>query len=293
MKALVLIDNLYTQYGLNGKEEDGILFLPMMKKELKNKGIRAIRKIHMSLLLPFKEIWLYKWQNVINQYETIILADAGNTYNVAKYIHTRWPDKRIIIWYRNSVKAAQIKPEKINRDICELWSFDKTDCKKYNMSYNPQFYMRNRKYQEKEKDFDAFFVGQDKGRMEILNEMKRALDNEGLKNQFCIVGVNSKRLSYNEVLDYISRSKVIIDCKCDWQEGITLRPLEAMFYQKKLITNCLDIASAPYYRNTNIFLRGKDDIRKLPEFIKTDYEKIPAEVINEYDITGWIRRFYS
>lgn len=147
-RTLVLIDSLYKQYGLDGKEKNGILFLPMMKDELTNKFLRIIRKLHLSINIPGRSIWLFNWYKIIDKYDTIILADAGNTYNVARYIHEYWPQKRIIIWFRNSVKAT-ISPEKANRTYCELWSFDENDCKKYGMQFNPQFYMRNSKYREK------------------------------------------------------------------------------------------------------------------------------------------------
>ena len=94
-RTLVLIDSLYKQYGLDGKEKNGILFLPMMKDELTNKFLRIIRKLHLSINIPGRSIWLFNWYKIIDKYDTIILADAGNTYNVARYIHEYWPQKRI------------------------------------------------------------------------------------------------------------------------------------------------------------------------------------------------------
>lgn len=290
-KTLVLIDSLFYQYNLDGKEKRDVLFLPMMKNEINNKIVRAVRKAHLSSFLCLKEIWMYKWLKIIDKYQVVILADTGNAYNIAKYIRHKWRDKRIIIWYRNSVSAAVIKPENIDRKVCELWSFDKEDCMRYNMDYNPQFYMRNGKYVEKKIEYDAFFVGQDKGRLKLLNDIESKLNENGLKSKFCIVGVNSDRLSYNEVIDYISQSKVIIDCQCDWQEGITLRPLESIFYCKKLITNNPDIISTSYYNRNNIFIWGKDDINELSNWFQTDFEPISRDIIDEYDLYGWIRRF--
>ena len=289
-KTLVLIDNLYYQYGLNGKEENGVLFLPMMKKELTNKAERLVRKVHMSSIFPNKQIWLNEWCKVIIDYDTIILADAGNTFNVVRYIHKNWPDKRLIVWYRNSVKAT-VSPGEIDRSICELWSFDKDDCEKYKMQYNPQFYMRNRKYQENSIEYDAFFVGQDKGRLKILSEMQETLELQGLKCKFCIVGTNCKRLAYDEILDYISKSRMIVDCQCDWQKGITLRPLEALFYQKKLITNNRSIRNSDYYNPFNIFIWGEDNKEKINNMLSTPYKSVEENIIHNYDLFSWIRRF--
>ena len=50
-KTLVLIDSLYEQYGLDGAERNGILFLPMLRGRVENRALRARRKLHLSLPL--------------------------------------------------------------------------------------------------------------------------------------------------------------------------------------------------------------------------------------------------
>jgi hypothetical protein len=289
-KTLVLIDNLYRQYGFDGIEKNDILFLPMLKKEYSNKAIRILRKIHLSSNLPGKSVWLGDWENYIDDYNTVILADAGNTFNVIRYIHYRYPSKRIIIWYRNSVSASTSPTEEIKK-YCEIWSFDKADCNKFGMRYNPQFYAANKKYKDHIPVYDAYFIGQDKGRLKILMEMEAELKKQGLKTKFCIVGVNSERKSYDTVLEDISKSRIIVDCQCDWQNGITLRPMEALFYHKKLITNNIEVVNADYYRPENIFIWGKDNPLELKQFTYSKYLPVSDEIIDNYDMSGWVRRF--
>lgn len=292
-KTLILIDSLFRQYGLDGKEHNNILFLPMMRGNIDNKFVRAIRKLHLSSELPGKKIWLDTWQGSIEIFDTVILADTGNSFNVARYIHKQWPSKRIIIWYRNSVSAAMITTDDFDRSYCELWSFDKADCNKFYMKYNPQFYMKNMNYSKSKIVQDAFFVGQDKGRLFILKDIEKGLKAAGYRTKFCIVGVNSKRMTYGQILDEISKSNVIVDVQSEGQSGITLRPMEALFYNKKLITNSPEIKQLDFYNANNVFVWGEDPMEKLNDFLISEYDMESCKYMYKYGLEGWVDRFFQ
>ena len=176
-KTLVLIDSLYEQYGLDGREQNGILFLPMLRGRLEHKAPRALRKLHLSLPLPGKTLWLGRWTRLAADYDTIVLADAGNTPNVVRYLKRRCPGKRVIVWYRNPVSAS-LPPEVFDRSACEVWSFDPADCAAHGLRYNPQFYIPRTPGPAGDEGQEAFFVGQDKGRGEILTRLEQALRKE-------------------------------------------------------------------------------------------------------------------
>lgn len=286
-KTLILIDNLYYMYSLDGKERNAIRFLPLMRKSgTISKAYRVCRKLHLSSNLPCKEIWLNNWTRILYKYDTIILGETGNSYNVAKYIKRKYPQKRIIIWFRNSLSHT-INPARFDENVCETWSFDEADCNRYNLRYNPQFYVKSPSYRENGIiKYDAFFIGKDKGRLEDILSVESFLKGQGLKTKFCIVGYNSDSIEYKQVLDYISESKAIVDIQGDWQDGITLRPLEALFYEKKLISNSKGLLDVDFYRPNNIFILGADDISKIETFLNAPYEKVDAKILKKYDLEG-------
>lgn len=291
-KTLVLIDDLYYMYGLSGLEQNNILFKPLLSKSGSqlSKIYRGIRKCHLGSVLPFKEMWMSDWISQISEYDTIVIGETGNAYNVACYIKKQFPNKRVIIWYRNSVKDT-IDPCEFDSRICEVWSFDENDCKKYNLKFNPQFSLKSPLYKEHEIEYDAFFVGKDKGRLDILKKVENDLKAKGLRTMFCIVGYNSSPLSYKEVLDFISKSKIIVDIQADWQTGITLRPMESIFYNRKLITNSPNIKSFDFYNQNNIFqLDSGDD---FDAFYSADYETVSPEIVHKYSLEGWVQRFFE
>lgn len=289
-KTLVLMDTLYKMYNLDGKERKGIRVLPLMRNSKQGSRIyRLIRKLHLSSAIGCKEIWLADWKNILWQYNTVIMGETGNTYNVARFIKQEYPNKRVIIWYRNSVEQS-VKPRKKDEQY-ELWSFDISDCKKYGLKYNPQFYMKSPAYKDSMTEYDALFVGKDKGRLKDILQLEKDLQSQGLKTKFLIVGYNTSMMEYSDILDYISKSKAIVDFQGDWQHGITLRPLEALFYGKNLITNSKEVEKTDFYRTANVFCTYKDNISNIRIFLDTPLDVIPDEVIAKYDLTGWVERF--
>lgn len=291
-KKLILIDSIYRQYDLESVQVVGAIFKPMLKRYGASIPYRAVRKAHLSSPLPLKRLWFADWEEDLKECDTVILADDGNTENVVRYINHLYPGKRIIIWYRNSVAATVFPSIKIGR-IAEYWSFDYDDCKKYGFRYNPQFYSRSPRYIVSEPIWDVFFVGQDKGRLQQLLDIEARLQDFGLTTKFCIVGYNSDYLSYREVVDNISRSKAILDVQASWQEGMTLRPLEALFYKKKLITNSQSFAASDIYDSTNTFILDRDSWGQIHDFIQAPYSPMPNRdsLICKYGIEGWLDRF--
>ena len=289
---LVLIDSLYYQYDLENRRINGAVFKPMVKNVTTNKIYRAFRKIYLSSRLPMKCIWLGNWQNDLESVSTVILADGGNSENVARFIHSNYPSKRIILWYRNSVEMAG-QPSHDVASFCETWSFDRVDCDRYGYLYNPQFYGGNPSYREHPIEWDVFFVGQDKGRLDKILDIEARLKEAGLVTKFCIVGHNSNYLPYEQVIDNISRARAILDVQADWQDGLTLRPLEALFYKKKLITNSPVYATSDLYDRENVFLVDSDGWNGVRDFIRSEYIEPQNHnvLVRKYGIEGWLERF--
>lgn len=263
--------------------------------------LRIIRKIHLNSFLPLKSIWFKAWLNIIKRMDIIIIFDSGNAYAVAKYIKKKYPNKHIIMWFWNPV-AKTISPLSIKNEICEKWSFDKNDCEKYNMKYNTTFYFKHEKFNNKEAKYDVFFIGSDKGRVLKLLDLENIFKKYGISTYFHITAsihsnineykqVYKPKISYDQVLEYIAECKIILDIVSENQQGMTLRPFEALFYHKKLITNYKQIKTYDFYNKNNIFILGEDKIEDLLSFVNRPYNLIDQKIIDRYDISSWIKRF--
>ena len=77
----------------------------------------------------------------------------------------------------------------------------------------------------------------------------------------------------------------------DAQKGLTLRPLEALFLRKKLLTNFSAIKNQDFYSPNNIFIMNEDDERCLKDFINAPLSLEHENCIMEYSFASWLKRF--
>jgi hypothetical protein len=169
------------------------------------------------------------------------------------------------------------------------------------MSLNTQFYFSRIPLPVADLDIDALFVGADKGRSEYLAALEQQMVAAGLRPLFRIVGAPiriprgrrevGRRLPYIEILGLIARSRAIVDIAQHGQVGISLRPLEALFFSKKLITSNKAIRGLDFYHPQNVFILGEDDIGLLPQFVNSPLAPIDESTINRYDFESWLSRF--
>lgn len=96
-------------------------------------------------------------------------------------------------------------------------------------------------------------------------------------------GIDYKpQISYDEILKIVAQSKVIIDLTQEKQSGLTLRPLEAIFFKKKLITNNVNIEKCRFYNKNNIYVIDTENIQIPITFFSSPYEEIGKRDLSLY-----------
>lgn len=257
--------------------------------------IRIIRKIARKLRINFfYPVFYGRWKRRIRNTDLIIMFDAGieNANNLARYVKQVNPRIRIVFWYWNLVNDN--KSALNSKFVDEVWTYNRFDAKKYNLKYNCQFYpqsLANRGCNDQQNVFtDIIFLGTDKGRRQVLDELRTSAEKQGLKCNFTIVQSKKDSIEYSTYIDYVSSSKCIVDITPNQLCGLTIRPLEALALEKKLITNYEDIINYDFYDRENIFILGKDNIAKLAEFVNSPYRKIDKKILNFYSYESWLKR---
>lgn len=259
---------------------------------------KIIRNIFFRLGFD-KSLWFDIWKDKLNQINTVIIFSTS-PIECVRYIKSVNPEIRIIYWYWNPIFRS-INPSNISNDLCEKWSFDLMDCKNYNLKYNTSFYFSNIILPQNEICYDVVYLGLDKGRRKYLEDLKDEFIEKGLRTCFNIVDDKATHrdykgihpvVEYSTYLNLISKSKSILDYVQNGQSGLSLRPMESIFFKKKLITNDQSIKNHDFYLIENIFILGLDDINSLNDFLEKPYKNLPDEITVKYDVDKWVQRFF-
>ena len=272
----VKVDNAYRQVGVLG---------------------RIIRKFCFIMkIMP--SYFLGSWKARLDHYENIIYFEDSSSLVPLKYIHKkRKKETRVILWYWNTVSSCTDHPKKIPDCLCEKWSFDREDCRKYNMKYNTTFYFKDIILPYSGYKGFVYFLGLNKGRVKSLNKIKDALTIRNIDCKFYVIDetVAAKQrlpyLTYQENLENIVGASTLLDIVKEGQSGHTLRVMESLFFRKKLITNCKTVKQELFYHKNNCFILGEDPIESLNDFLNMPYHDINLDEIEYYDFGNWLNRF--
>lgn len=284
MKYLILRNNI-----------DDMIFKYINDKNLYNTfKYTKNNKIYHTIMkynLPFSKLLFGNWKKNISDVDTVILFDTMMYPCITNYIKQKNKNCKIYLYYWNSINDSNRYLLK-DKNIDKYYTFDINDSKKYKISYNPQFYTKNIKPSSKKNyDYDILFLGRSKNRKKELLKIKKISEKIGLNINLNIIDNESKLIKYDKYLDMIKNSKTILDIVSKNQCGLSLRAMESLFLNKKLITNNKSIMKYDFYCKENIFILGIDKIEDLKDFINKPYKKIDKKIINNYEYKNWLKKF--
>lgn len=241
-----------------------------------------------------------KWKRTIKSYKSIIVFDS---YFLIPWLYMiKRKDSSLILWKWNPANDFLAKRISNICKLCDVWTFNHKDAEKYGWKVNTQFYFRPCIVKSNDEAMVAFFVGKDKARYRQLIELSEKLEKYAIKCNFKIIpekgGIYKdgsilleEQMEYREVIDNITKTQFIVDYVQNNQDGLTVRALEALFYNKKIITNNLNIINEPLYNSQNIYIVGKDKWEQLEEFIQNRVFINDEKVKSFYTFEAWLDRF--
>lgn len=253
----------------------------------KSRVLQLLHHIHFSfginsrVQLPLQQLW--KHQYAINKLGIdpkkrvcIIFTDISacrTDVSYLKYLH-ELDNVTMVMVLVNVMESKHKLIEKRLSYFDQVYSFDRRDCEKYSFFYYPTFYSITRKTAENDAiTSDAFFVGVSKGdRHSILKKLFHDIEKSGGKAEFYLSGVGQSEkhdegihydqwLSYKDVLDRVMETNCVVEIMGKGQSGLTLRAMEAIVYNKKLLTNNESVKQLPFYESGYIqYFEDPDDI---------------------------------
>ncbi len=297
-QILILYEGHQNDWTINEWKRNGLNAVIQFKRMYK--VLRAIRRFWIRKQLPMEQLWYRNWNSEVRSADLIILHISSLNMHMASYLNKINPKARIIAWYWNIVEENTL-PSKL-KGKCELWSFDSEDCKKYGMSFNHQYYFKSLVLPSTTISYDVYFVGNDFKRRERVLHAYQKLKALNLRVFFQVVRVEegelpeevaSARVSYDDIRQIIAKSQAILEIVREGQSGATLRVLEAMFFQKKLITDNKNVMQEEFFDPERIFVLGQHPLEEIPAFLENPFKPYDQEIIDRYDVKQWIDNFTS
>ena len=272
-----------------------------------NKAFLAskIRRYYKSILKDIQS----------NEYDYIlIIKPEGIPKSVISILRKLNPKAKVVIMLWDAIANNTAAGEKLKL-ADETFSFDPKDCEKYNMKFRPLFY--NEKYSDIAKtntkaQIDLLFVGTvHSDRYMLLKNIEKKFIKKGYKVYYYMYlpskilyyikkvvlkqfrGSNIKEfkfksISQDEVLSLLSKSNAVIDIQHPNQIGLTMRTIEMLGANKKIITTNSSVKKYDFYDNRNIQVVGRDMKGIDMEFFKTDYVRVPNNIKQRYSIESWL-----
>ncbi len=227
--------------------------------------------------LPTKEVMTFLWNPVCSLYQS--------KFSLWKFLH--YKKKRNYIYS----------------------TFDEYDAKHYNMKLLPQVFdlryiakIASTVNANEDTLVDVAFLAEEKGRMNTIHNIYVTLCQEGLTSFFYIYHnkrvscppvmerfLYEERISYEDYITHVIHSRAILEIMQEGQVGMTLRSLEALVLNKKLITNNINIVNDELYHPNNVYILGYDNkYSSIKEFLNAPFTEWDEELIKKHDIHFWL-----
>lgn len=249
----------------------------------------------------------------------LIVKPEGITVEVIEKLKKLNPNAKVVIELWDSLANNKAALEKLQH-VHKVFSFDKDDCKKYNLNFRPLFYInkyKNLAGKDDKNQYDLLFIGTvHSDRYKVLVNLRNKLETAGLKVYFymyipykamyigkkvlfreflgsSIEDFKFKPLPQDEIVELVGKSKVVLDIQHPKQTGLTMRTIEMLGADKKLITTNESVKDYDFYNQSNIQVVDRNISNLDLEFFNSKYEVVPNEIKERYSLESWLLELLS
>ena len=279
--------------GLEGVEP---LLLPVVEKTsllirlLKKLELCLSRILKVDLFFNFFPVEIYrKLKKMTHKDSLIYVGESSQMCFILSKICKNVGKKTAYFWNPcSSVTNCQKKINDMRLVGFDVATFDLEDAKNFNLKFVGQLYKKQELYNS-EIENDFFFCGKDKGRKNFIETVKKIVNSLG-KVEF-IVPEKKDALGYGGYIEKVKKSRILFDFVQKNQSGLTIRVMEALFFQKKLITDNKFIVDYDFFNSSNILVidenTSSEDIKK---FMLTQFIPYEDSVLDQYSVDNVLKK---
>ncbi|MBJ8553856.1 hypothetical protein [Acinetobacter bereziniae] len=98
-----------------------------------------------------------------------------------------------------------------------------------------------------------------------------------------------KNIEFDDNLYHINQADILVDIVNPVHNGLSFRTFEALYYEKKLITNNKTVMDYDFYHPNNILIWDGKDLSMLKDFLSKPLVSIDIKIREKYGFKNWIR----
>lgn len=279
---------------------------------------RALLKISPEI---FKRKSLLYYSKIIEEnrdkkFDYILIVKCDMTpVESLKQMREVFPEAKLCLYLWDSVTNIPGVAKKF-KYFDTLHSFDPEDCSVYpQLKFRPLFYSDNfaKPIQEKNYQYDVCFLGTiHSDRYKVIKQVQKIATEKNWKSSwFCYLQSKSiyhyykltkkefkdttqdsfsfEKKTSDEIAAIEDKSRTILDIQHPAQKGLTMRTIEMLGMNKKLITTNASIKNYDFFNPDNICVIDRNNVEIPEEFIQKPFNPVNPDVYKEYSIETWIK----
>lgn len=279
---------------------------------------RALLKISPAFFnkKSFKYYESILQNNLKKDYDYILIVKCDMTpVSILRKFREVYPNAKLCLNLWDSVDNIPGVTEKF-KYFDTLHSFDPEDCKRYKeLKLRPLFYVDEfKKSNDSIEDYkyDISFLGTvHSDRYSVIRAVKSIAKKNKLRCYWFLylqskfiyyfykltkkefrntkpTSFSYEKMSSEDISKIVDSSRIILDVQHPKQTGLTMRTIEMIGMNKKLITTNASIKEYDFYNPNNIAVIDRKQVKLDMTFLKKEYELLHKDVYEKYSLKSWI-----
>lgn len=250
--------------------------------------IHMSKKINSKVPLPGKDYWFAKVVKQIQFDNSNPICFIWYSHFVPEikrgmldYIRKVLPNSKHIMYYTDAKNVNEKELEWLSAKMDHIGVFDPQVAEQFQLHFWPNVYPKY-DYKPVKKEYDICFIGNDKGRLERLEQIAYACQQQNIKAAFYVKTASKGQcdnihyldeyLPYELVVDIVRRSNTLLELGVEPIKTWSVRAQEAIVFNKKILTDNRNINHMPCKVNSNA-ISIFDKIEDIDwEFVKADMD---------------------
>lgn len=259
-------------------------------------------------------------------FDSIFEEVSNINFDYIFFLKCETPTLKVMKKYRNHFKAAKfclymwdsisnVKNIEEKLPYFDLISsFDRKDSLTNNFNFRPLFYSDTYAcpYEDKEFEYDICSFGTiHSDRYKVISSVKKIAEKNNLKTYFFnflqgqfmyyyykltnknfsgskLTDFSFNKKSSSEITRIILDTQAVLDIQHPNQSGLTMRTIEMLGMNKKIITTNSSITEYDFYSPNNVLVIDRENVEIDLAFFELPFQILSKDIYYKYSLEGWL-----